>query len=114
MRGGLYAQNPQESKQFFQLTSILKNKKQDNFVMKEKTRRALAARKLQKAMGFLSQEDVKKGVRLNLIKNSNVTCADIDLANEFYGIDIATKKGKIVRKKILEKQFTKKLKYPKT
>ena len=111
MRGGLYARNPQESKQFFQLTSILKNKKQDNFVMKEKTRRALAARKLQKAMGFLSQEDVKKGVRLNLIKNSNVTCADIDLANEFYGIDIATKKGKIVRKKILEKQFTKKLKY---
>ena len=36
MRGGLYAQNPQESKQPFQLTSILKNKKQENFVTKKK------------------------------------------------------------------------------
>ena len=47
-------------------------------------------------MGFPSQGDLKKAVSLNLIKNSNVTCADIDLANEIYGIDIATKKGKIV------------------
>ena len=49
-------------------------------------------------MEFPSQEDLKKAISLNLIKNSNVTCADIDLATEIFGVDIATKKGKIVRK----------------
>ena len=49
-------------------------------------------------MGFPSQEDLKKAVSLNLIKNSNVSCADIDLANGIYRIEIATKKGKPVRK----------------
>ena len=99
LRGGLYARSPQESKPSFQLTSILKNEKQENFVTKVKTQKAEAARKLQKAMGFPSQDDLKKAINLNLIKNSNVPCADIDLATEMFGIDIPTKKGKIVRKK---------------
>ena len=63
-------------------------------------------------MGIPFQEDLKKAVSLNLIKNSNVICANIDLANEIYGIDIATMKGKIVRKNA-RKQFMKKLKYQK-
>ena len=81
-------------KTIFSTSKHLKKQKKDNFVTKEKTKKALAARKLQIAMGFPSQEDLKKAMSLNLIKNSNVTCADIDLANEIFGIDIATKKGK--------------------
>ena len=65
---------------------------------KEKTKKAEAARKLQKVMRFPSQEDLKKAIGLHIIKNSNVTCADIDLATEMFGIDIPTKKGKIIRK----------------
>ena len=49
-------------------------------------------------MRFPSQENLIKAVSPNLIKNSIVTCADIDLANKIYKIDIATKKGKTVRK----------------
>ena len=61
MRGGLYARNPQESKQSFQLTSILKNKKQENFVTKEKNKKSFSCEKITKSNGISIPRRPKKG-----------------------------------------------------
>ena len=46
------------------------------------------------ALGFPSCHDFKKAISLNFIKNLNVTCTDVDLAESIYGVDVHTKKGK--------------------
>ena len=98
LREGLYARNSHKSeKKSFQFTGMLKNE-QENFVTKEKAKKAETATKFQKAMRFPSHDDLKKAIGLNFFKKSNIRCADVDLATKIYGIDISTKKRKIVRK----------------
>ena len=49
-------------------------------------------------MGVPTFEDLKKVFSTNLIKNSKVTCKDVDVAQIIYGNDIITKKGNITKK----------------
>ena len=62
LRGGLYARNPQESKLSFQLSSISKNKKKRSMV-KEKNKKAEAAKKCTKSNGMIIPRGPKKGIQ---------------------------------------------------
>ena len=48
-------------------------------------------------MGIPTFQDLKTAISTNLIKNTTVTCEDVDLAQMIYGKDIATVKGKMTR-----------------
>ena len=63
MRGGLYAQNPQESKQSFRLTSIFKNKKRRKRKLcnKRKNKKSFSCKKITKSNGISIPRRPKKG-----------------------------------------------------
>jgi hypothetical protein len=60
--------------------------------------RAKSARRALGLVGYPSPRDFKNMVRSNMIKNCNVTPTDIDNAHKLFGDDIATLRGKTVRK----------------
>ena len=51
-------------------------------------------------MGTLLFEDLKTIIRMNLVKDNQVTIEDIDLAQKLFGPDVGPIKGKTTRKKI--------------
>ena len=59
--------------------------------------RAKKARKLYEAMGTPTVDDLKAMIRMNLIRNNEVTTDDINLATKAYGPDIGAIKGKTTR-----------------
>jgi hypothetical protein len=58
---------------------------------------AMRARKLSHAIGYPSVDNLKHIIRMNLIKNCPVTTTDVKVAEEIFGPDIATLKGKSTR-----------------
>ena len=60
--------------------------------------RAKIARKLYHNVGAPSIENFKKLIQMNAIKNCPVTINDIKIAEQIFGKDISTIKGKTVRK----------------
>ena len=100
---GLYAMNPNErvtdlttNYQVQHLTTLEENKK---FFTPREFERAKKARDLYHALGTPSTTDLKAMIRMNLIRNNQVTNADIDLAEKIFGPDVATIKGKATRRK---------------
>jgi hypothetical protein len=60
---------------------------------------ARKARDLLHTLGCPSIQDLKKIITMNSIQNCPVTIEDINIAEQIYGKDIASIKGKTVRKK---------------
>jgi hypothetical protein len=104
---GLYGYMPQKS----YLEYVSKSKPEDYEVqmlvstvkdnMEGYTKReiegAMKARKFLHAIGCPSVDNLKHIIRSNLIKNCPVTTKDVKLAEEIFGADIASLKGKTTR-----------------
>ena len=60
--------------------------------------RAKKARKLQETMGFISERDLLHMIDINLIIGSKVGRRDVIIANDIYGANTNSLKGKTVRK----------------
>ena len=69
------------------------------FLSPRQLQRAKKARKLYEAMGTPTVEDLKAMIRMNLIKNNEVTTDDVNLATRAFGPDIGAIKGKTTRSK---------------
>jgi hypothetical protein len=78
------------------LVTIVKENK-EGFTDREFTR-AEAARRALGLVGYPSPREFKNMVRSNMIKNCTVTPTDIDNAHKVFGADIATLRGKKVRR----------------
>ena len=61
--------------------------------------RAKSARKAFQAIGTPTPQDFKAMIRMNLIKNAEITTKDIDMAEKAYGPDIGSIKGKTTRQR---------------
>src|SRR5210317_2332452 len=60
------------------------------------------ARKLYYVLGCPTVQNFKHILRQNIIKNCPVTMEDVNIAEQIYGPDIATMKGKTTRKKLVQ------------
>ena len=69
------------------------------YMTERQIKRAKKARELYKAMGSPTIEDLKAIIRMNLIKNNEVSTADVNLAEKAFGPDIGAIKGKTTRRK---------------
>ena len=56
--------------------------------------RAKTARKTYQALGTPTVQDLKAVIRMNLIKNAEITTEDVNLAEKAFGPDIGNLKGK--------------------
>ena len=103
MRNGLYALNPLEETNYtlkddkYQLVNTIQENM--NFLTPRQQKKARMARDLYHAMGTPSINDLRAMIRMNLIRNNQVTTQDLELAERAYGKDIATLKGKTTRSK---------------
>ena len=61
--------------------------------------KAKKARELYHALGTPSVQDFKAMLRMNLITNNPITVEDIKIAEQIFGSDIGSLKGKMTRKK---------------
>ena len=61
--------------------------------------RAKKAQELYHALGTPSIQDFKAILRMNIIANNPVTIEDIETAEQIFGSDIGSLKGKTTRKK---------------
>ena len=79
----------------------MKNIVEDNLNMmsERQQRRAKMARKAFQAIGTPTTQDFKAIIRMNLINNSKVTTADINLAEKAFGPEKGEIKGKTTRTK---------------
>jgi hypothetical protein len=100
---GLYAMNPADpdsfgsiSDQYQMIQTIEENMK---FLSPRQQARARKARSLYHAMGTPTVDDLKAMIRMNLIRNNQVTTEDVKLAEQAYGSDIGTIKAKTTRSK---------------
>ena len=59
--------------------------------------RVIKARKLYKALGTPTTEDLKVAIRMNLIKDIKITSKDLDLAEKAFGSETGNLKGKTIR-----------------
>jgi hypothetical protein len=98
---GLYAMDPSDDQSFVTKPYQFLNTLEDNlkFLSPRQQKRAKKARELYEAMGAPTMDDLKAMIRLNLIKNNQVTTDDVNLATKAYGPDVATIKGKTTRRK---------------
>jgi hypothetical protein len=69
------------------------------FYTKRQVTRAKAARDLLHAVGCPSVADLKCILKMNGIANCPITLDDVDIAEEIYGPDVASLKGKTTRQK---------------
>ena len=94
MKNGLYAHNTTDRE------IVLVNTVEEN--MNKYTQRQInnanKARELYGIIGYPSTKDFKNMVTNNLINNCPITIEDIKIAEDIYGPNIATLKGKTVRK----------------
>lgn len=74
-------------------------KENENFYTPRQISRAKRARELINALGYPSISDVKNILKMNSIRNCPVTLEDVILAENIYGKNIASLKGKTTRKK---------------
>ena len=71
----------------------------ETFFTKRQRMRAKRARDLLKTVGFPTVSDLKKALTMNSIGNCPVTKLDLEIAEEIYGPDMGTLKGKTTRTK---------------
>ena len=62
-------------------------------------KRAKAARKVLQAIGTPTTQDSKAIIRMNLVKNSEITTEDVNLAEKAFGPDVGAIKGKTTRRR---------------
>ena len=106
MKSGLYGLHPDDKtnyvyfrnsqQNFTFLTTVNENLKYLSLRQKEKAKQAC---KLYHALGTPTIGDLKAMIRMNLIKNNNVTTEDVHLATKVYGPDAGAIKGKTTRQK---------------
>jgi hypothetical protein len=79
--------------------TILINTMEENasFLSPRQLARAQRARKLYYALGTPSIDDLKAIIRMNMIRNNEVTTDDVNLAMKVYGPDVAGIKGRTTR-----------------
>ena len=68
------------------------------YMSKRQRKRAKAARKIFQAVGTPTTQDLKAIIRMNLIKNMEITTEDVNLAEKAFGPDVGSMKGKSTRK----------------
>jgi hypothetical protein len=100
---GLYAMDPNDKKSY-EITNQphqFMNSVNENmqFISPRQQKRAHRARDLYVAMGTPTVDDLKAMIRMNLIKNNEVTTTDVNLAEKIFGPDIGAIKGKTTRSK---------------
>ena len=105
MPGGLYARKPKGQKNINSTDKI--NESQhlyltvgDNYkyLSNRQIEKVNKVRKLQTALGMPSNQDLKKIITMNIIKDNDITHEDINLAEKTFGKGIAHVKGKTTRK----------------
>ena len=69
------------------------------FLTPRQQQKAKQARKLYEAMGTPTVTDLKSMIRMNLIRNNEVTTGDVNLAEKSFGPDVGSIKGKTTRTK---------------
>ena len=74
------------------VTTLEENNK---FYTPRQLERAKIAHDFYLAMGTPSLTDLKSMLQMNMIKNNPITNEDVDLAENFFGPDVGTIKGKI-------------------
>jgi hypothetical protein len=84
------------SEQYQMIQTIEENMK---FLSPRQQGRARKARALYHAMGTPTLDDLIAMIRMNLIKNNEVTTEDVNLATRLYGEDIGTIKAKTTRQR---------------
>ena len=80
-------------------TFIQSVKENASFYTKRQYERALETQKFYNTIGNPSLNDFKSIIKMNAIKNCPITLKDIDIAEQIFGKDINTLKGKTVRNK---------------
>ena len=69
------------------------------FYTKRQVEKAKQARQLLHTLGFPTVNDMKVMIKMNSVSNCPVTIEDVELAEKIYGKDVASLKGKTVRRK---------------
>ena len=87
-----YMSKREYDKKNIQMANIV----EDNlaYLSERQQKRAKAARKAFQAIGTPTAQDFKAMIRMNLIKNAQITTEDINLAEKAFGPDIGVIKGK--------------------
>ena len=97
---GLYTYTPSES--YFRQTTLVQTVQENQqFYTNRQIQRAQLARQLYHNIGTPSLRDFKAVIRMNAISNCPITLEDIKIAEQIYGKDIASLKGKTTRTKPL-------------
>ena len=91
---GLYYYKPDIVKQVSMVQTVKDN---EAFYSRRQIDRAKRARELLHSLGCPSVADLKKIIKMNSIQNCPVTVDDVNLAEQIYGPDVATLKGKSTR-----------------
>ena len=68
------------------------------YMSERQRKRAKAARKVFQAIGTPTTQDLKSIIRMNLIKDMEITTKDVNLAEKAFGPDVGSMKGKSTRK----------------
>ncbi len=101
LSNGLYAMDPSDEKSYelkpkpYQFLNTVEGNMK--FLSPRQQKRAKQARDLYEAMGTPTVEDLKAMIRMNLIKNNQVTTDDVNLATNAFGPDVGAIKGKTTR-----------------
>ena len=103
---GLYATNPEEEGSIVYHNEKMQfvNTVEENlkFLTPRQFERAKKARKLFEAMDTPTIQDLKAMIRMNLIRNNEVTTEDVNLAKKAFGPDVGAIKGKTTRRNQLQ------------
>jgi hypothetical protein len=96
---GLYVFKPKIKKSMRKTQFINTVDENKEFFTTQQFKKAKQARELYNALRTPSLQDFKAILQINLIANNPVTNEDIDIAEEIFGPDIGSLKGKTTRKK---------------
>ena len=100
---GLYAMDPTDKDSYTEVQhnmQLLQTVKENmKFLSERQQLKVKKARELLHAMGTPTVDDLKAMIRMNLIRNNQVTTDDVNLAEKVYGPDIGSIKGKTTRSK---------------
>ena len=107
LKNNLYGMNPNDPESFISEKKYKEKKIQmmniveDNlrYMSESQQNRARKARKALQAIGTPTTQDLKAVIRMNMIKNSEITTEDVNLAEKAFGPDVGALKSKTTRRK---------------